>query len=190
MIVILCEKYSKHIAQVLCDDLAIAYDNKLEPRIIIPDGSIKWPSEPGWDDLLIILFKNSTISADARKFITDYCSRGDKHFLLPVFLDNKHKKPPDLISGIKAIYYDIKDRGKDSHIIKRIGALIGLRLRHPDHKIFIWSRAVDGTKIAEQINAYLSQNGFNPWLDEAKDEYDEVGNVQAGEDVQSIVKRI
>lgn len=189
MIVVLCEEDSKDIARAICEDLAIAYDNKLETCIIIPDGSIKWPSEPEWDDLLIILFNDSTASANAAKFITDYCSRGDKHFLLPIFLDDKHKKPPDPISGIKALYYDIKDRGKDSHIIKRVGALIGLRIRHRDHKIFISYRAIDGKKIADQLNDYLKQNGFNPWLDEAKDEYDEEGSIQGGEDVQAIIEK-
>jgi hypothetical protein len=188
MIIILCESDSKDIAQAISDDLALAYNDKLEISILKASDAIAWPYDPAWDDLLIVLFKDNNFPEAGKKFIQEYCLR-DNSFILPISVNSEHQKPPDPIGGIKAICFENENRGNDGHIIKRIGAMMGLRLRHRDHKIFISYRAIDGNLIADQLYAFLKQNGFNPWLDVAKDEYDAEPSIQGGEDVQLIIEK-
>jgi hypothetical protein len=94
-----------------------------------------------------------------------------------VALDKKAMRPPDPISGIKALFFD---NSADSNALlnNAIDVFLGLGLRPGEQRIFISYRASDGTAIAKDLHARLTAAGFHPWLDEAKDV------LNPGDDVQ------
>jgi len=190
MIVILCEPETNHIAQSVRADLVDAYKNQLQVAVLITGQTLVWPAEIAWDDLLIVIYQSIDFPETGKDFIRTYSQSRDPYsFVLPVSLNPAYKTPPEPISGTKAIFYDDEAKGEFGRIANRVGAILGLRIRHRDHKIFISYRAVDGSNIAQKFHKFLDENGFRPWLDEAPDRYDGEPNIPAGTSVQAAIEQ-
>ncbi|MFI5331033.1 MAG: toll/interleukin-1 receptor domain-containing protein [Desulfobaccales bacterium] len=190
MIVIVCETETHKIAKAISADLAHAYKDQLQVAILIASDTIVWPAEYSWDDLLIVIYQNADFPKIGKDFISEYRqSRGQNSFVLPVSVNLANKTPPEPVSDIKAILYDDVAKGEFGRIANRVGAILGLRIRHRDHKIFISYRAVDGNLIAQKLNEFLEENGFRPWLDEAPDRYDGEPNIPVGTNVQAVIEQ-
>jgi TIR domain len=67
--------------------------------------------------------------------------------------------------------------------------MLGLKLRRQDNRIPISYRAVDGTRIASQLDKYLSSLGYRVWLDEARDPIDNEPTILPGSEVQEEIRR-
>jgi hypothetical protein len=188
MIGILCENEAQLIAQAICGDLAQAYHGQLQVTIIPAHEQTAWSTEPVWDDLLIVLYDTQHFPEMGKRFIQAYLDMSDaRGYVLPVALHPQRQRPPEPISHLKAILYDDTAKGTTGRIARRVGALLGLRLRRGDTKVFISYRAVDGSAIAQQLEAFLHSHGFNPWRDEAQDADDGDPNIQGGENVQTVL---
>jgi hypothetical protein len=188
MIGIVCENEAQPIAQDICEDLAQAYHDQLQVTIIPAHEQTAWCVEPAWDDLLIALYDTQNFPEMGKRFIQAYLDMSDaRGYVLPVALHPQRQRPPEPMSHLKAILYDDAAKGTTGRIARRVGALLGLRLRRGDTKIFISYRAVDGSAIAQQLYAFLHSHGFNPWLDEAQDADDGDPNIQGGENVQTVL---
>jgi hypothetical protein len=189
MIGILCEDDVQQVAQAIADDLAQAYGDQLQVQILSASVQSKWPVKQAWDDLLIVLYKGSTFPGTGTVFMQDYLqTTNGVGFILPVALFPHHTMPPVPISRLKAILLDDQANGPSGQIARRVGALLGLRLRHRDTKVFISYRAVDGHAIAQQLYERLEAEGFKPWLDKAQDAYDGAQNIPGGADVQTVLE--
>ncbi len=190
MIGILYQEKDTVEAEITAEDIQQAYEGHLQTLLVSGIEVRKTPAaEPSWDDLLIVLFSSDDFSKEIEGFISSYLGLRHPKCILPVNLDPNHRVPPAPISGIKAVPYDSGLRGQSSRIAKRVGAMLGLRLRHQDNKIFISYRASDGSNIAKQAFDFLRENGFEVWLDEAKDEYDGEGKIPGGADVQEVIEQ-
>lgn len=189
MIGILYPENGKSEAEKIAQDIQQIYEGHLQTQLLFEKELLKAPeTELSWDDLLIVLFSGLAPSKEAEEFINSY-SRLHPKSILPVNLDPNHRVPPVPISAIKAVSFDNSERGQASRIVKRVGTILGLRLRHPDNRIFISYRALDATLIAKQVYDVLKDNGFDVWLDEAKDEYDGEGKIPGGADVQEVIEQ-
>lgn len=190
MIVIVCETETYKIAQAISADLAHAYKDQLQVAILIASDPLVWPAEYSWDDLLIVIYRNAGFPEIGKGFISGYLqSRGQINFVLPISVNPANKMPPDPISGVKAMLYDDEAKGEFGRIANRVGATLGLRIRHRDNKVFISYRAVDGSNIALKLYEFLGKNGFRPWLDEEKDPYDGEPSIPVGTDVQAAIEQ-
>ena len=171
MIGIICENEVQPIAQAISRDLAQAYNDQLQVTSMPTNEHAAWLTEPAWDDLLIVLYDTRNFPEIGSMLIQDYLSMTDgRGYVLPVALHPQRQMPPEPIGHLKAILYDDLAKGVSGRIARRIGAMLGLRLRHADTKVFISYRAVDDNTIAQQLYAFLQGDGFRPWLDEAQDE--------------------
>jgi hypothetical protein len=183
MIVILCESDTQDTALAIARDLAEAYNNQLAVEIRIASPGIGWSTEPSWDDLLIVLYK-ADFPQVGKTFIQGYLrTRDGEGFVLPVAI-NPEYKPPEPISGIEAMPYNEAAKGKSGGIVRRVGEILCLRLRHPNTNIFISYRAIDGSDIAQQLYKFLKKKGFEVFLDKAKDEYNDESSIPPGTDVR------
>jgi hypothetical protein len=190
MIGILYQESDSVEAEIIEEDIQQVYEGHLQTLLVSASEVRKPPAaEPSWDDLLIVLFSADDFPEEMKEFISSYLGLRHLKCILPVNLDPNHRVPPAPISGIKAVPYDSGLRGESSRIAKRVGTMLGLRLRHQDNKIFISYRASDGTSIAKQVFDFFKENGFEVWLDEAKDEYDGEGKIPGGADVQEVIEQ-
>lgn len=184
MIVILHDNVNLAIAEEIVTDLRTAFLNRIEVVKVSASSPSPWPKDIDWDDLLIVLYGADLFPETGNKFITDYLNkRGPAAQLLPVAIDHNHRKPPEVAQAIKALEFDESARGIDGRLIRRVGAMIGLRVQTRDNQIFISYRAVDGTKIAQQLEIRLKELGYCVWRDEAH-EIDKETKILPGNEVQ------
>jgi hypothetical protein len=189
MIGILCEDDSKEVARIIANHVVEAYNDQVQVQLLSPTEGSVWPVEQAWDDLLIVLYSSTDFPEPGIVFMQKYLqARNDGGFVLPIAISPLHSRPPEPIRHLKAIPYDDRAIGPSGRITQRIGAILGLHLRHRDTRIFISYRAVDGRAIAQQLYDRLESEGFRPWLDEARDAYDGAQNIPGGTDVQKAIE--
>ena len=188
MVVILSESDDLPKGEAIVKNLQEAYPVQLEAVALTTKGDLRWPFiELSWDDLLIVLFSGSDFPNPVARFIFKFMEVWPSENILPVALNGNHPIPPKPIDGIKALAPD-GEEDLFGRIVLRVGAMLGLKLRRRESTVFISYRAADGKKAAEQLYGHLKDNGFNPWLDEARDEFDNEGNISAGKDVQKVIE--
>src|SRR5438874_2898139 len=190
MIAILCEDNSRRAAESISADLTEAYRGQLNVAVVSASSPDTWPDDVNWDDLLIVLYTRPESPEAARDFMSEFLrKRGEHSLVLPVSIAQDVRQPPAPISGIKAIPYDGAARGAAGRIARRVGAMLGLKLRRRDNQILISYRAKDGTSIATQIHDHLASLGYRVWLDEARDPVDEEPNILPGKEVQGEIRK-
>jgi hypothetical protein len=165
-----CESAAREIANSLTDafhgHVAVASSRETSPS--------PWPQPESWDDMLIVLFKNDRFADSGRDYVRDYLQRRrDRPLLLPIAIDRDHQRPPQPADEFKSLPYDEAAKGANGRVVRRTGALLGLRVRPPDNKIFISYSANDGCEIAKQLENHLKSLGYHPWRDEAREVDDE-----------------
>jgi hypothetical protein len=179
MILLLSEPGTEAAAREIARSIEAEYGASNTPQIVA--SGVTWDRAVEWDDLLIVVYKSSAFP-DASNYIQAYL---DAHKVsapvIPVSTDAANRRPPDPISGIKAVEYD---RGPEAarRIVKAAGVFLALALNPTRQKIFISYRASDGAALANAIHDRLKAAGFLPWLDEAND------NLQPADDVQTIIR--
>jgi hypothetical protein len=170
MIFILHNPTSKNSAETMKADLESAFRGGVEVILSDADAPKAWPMERSWDDLLIVVFDEAVFPPRGNDFIADYLKvRDQKGLLLPVALKADHARPPKAAEAFKALVFDGKAPGVDGRLVKRAGAMIGLRVQQRENAIFISYRASDGTAIAVQLEEHLKLLGYPVWRDEAKE---------------------
>lgn len=185
MIVILHEKSSEVLAEQIAENLLNAFHDNIEVCLISAEAKTEWPGSVAWDDLLILLYGGSSYPESGNEFIHHFiAARHTSARMLPVSTDIGSRRPPKDAAGIKALPYDVADSDSRSHLVRRAGAMLGLRLQGRDSKIFVSYRAVDGTAIAKQLHSHLTSLGYPAFLDEAR-ELDGDTRILPGTPVQS-----
>jgi len=185
MIVILHATSQRATAEQIRRDLDAAFKNAVPITFADASSPGNWPADVSWDDLLVIVYDGTAFPDAGNKYIQDYLdARNGKGRLLPVALDPHNRRPPQAASSIKALEFDAAAAGADGRLVKRTGAILGLRLQQRDTKIFISYRATDGIEIARQIESHLVGLGYPVWRDEAK-ELDGETKILPGSPVQS-----
>ncbi len=182
---------SRHLAEVqsIRDTLQSAYQSRLPVSLVEADNVGAWPAEPSWDDLLIVPFGDEPLSPASREFLARESSAdAGGRPVLPVALSPTHPAPPEPIRHLKALPWDAVAGGFSGKLARRVGALLGLRLRSRDQTIFISYRSADGTAAAMQLERFLKDNGYRVWRDEARDEFDDETSIPPGQDVQKIIE--
>jgi hypothetical protein len=185
MIVILHQRTCQKIAKTAANDLFGAFSEHVEVTQVEAETPASWPAPAiAWDDLLIIAFDGLPFPDSGNKFIAEYLKkRGNDAMLLPVAVDPATQKPPKPSEHIKALLYDSTAAGDRGRLANRVGGMLGLRVQGRHTKIFISYRAVDGSAIAEQLNAHLRSMGHQTFLDRAK-EFDGEPTILPGSPVQ------
>lgn len=185
MIVILYQRTCQKFAETAANDLLDAFSGHVEVMQVEAESGASWPASAiAWDDLLIIVFDASRFPDTGNEFIAEYLNqRGDDAMLLPVAVDPTSQKPPKPSEGIKALLYDSTAAGERGRLANRAGGMLGLRVQGRHTKIFISYRGVDGSAIAEQLNAHLRSLGRQTFLDQAK-EFDGEPSILPGSPVQ------
>ena len=185
MLVILHQRTCQSIAETAANDLRRAFSEHVEVTQVEAESAASWPAPAvAWDDLLIIIFDSSPFPDSGNQLIAEYLTqRGDDVMLLPVAVDPAWQKPPKPAEGIKALLYDSTATGDGGRLANRAGGMLGLRVQGRHTKIFISYRAVDGSTIAEQLNAHLRSLGHRTFLDQAK-EFDGEPTILPGSPVQ------
>src|SRR5665213_809157 len=154
MIIILYQSGCQGIAQKVAKDLRNAFTNHVTVALIAASSSSSWPTEPSWDDLLIVMHNGQKFPATGNSFIRQFIKkRPQSANLLPVALDLSATKPPKAAEKIKALEYDKAAKGPTGRLANRVGCMLGLRIQGRDCKIFISYRATDGTTIAKQLHS-------------------------------------
>lgn len=170
MIVILHQNTTGYVADQIAQDLLKAFHANVEITVLSAESKANWPAAVAWDDLLVVLYDGNPYPAEGERFIKDYLSaRAGAARLLPVNIDPANRRPPSEAAGIKALPYDSTLSSSREHLIRRAGAMLGLRLQGRDGKMFISYRAIDGAHIANQLHAHLQGLGYPAFLDEAKE---------------------
>lgn len=168
MIVVLYQSGCDAIASKTAETLVKAFDDKVGVTQMSADPAGAWPGDVSWDDLLIVVFGSGGFPVAGNTFIEDYLSkRPNGALLLPVSIEANSRKPPDAARAIKALPHEFGEPASDERLVKRVGAMLGLRLQGRDGKIFISYRAKDGTAIARQIHTHFTSLGHHAFLDEA-----------------------
>ncbi len=190
MIAILYDQDSRTAAESVNADLNEAYKGQLNVVVESASSPNPWPDDVNWDDLLIVLYTRAELPEAARDFISEFIRERGKHSLvLPVAVAPDVRQPPAPLAGIKAIPYQGAALGASGQIAKRVGAMLGLKLRRRDNQILISYRAKDGTSIATQIHGHLRSLGYRGWLDEARDPVDKEPNILPGKEVQGEIRK-
>lgn len=170
MIIILHSATTKTTGETMRLDLEDAFKGRLEIVLADADDPSVVSRATSWDDVLVVVFDELPIAATGNDFIAAYRkNRGAKALLLPVALNPAHTRPSKEAEAFKALVYDAEARGAGGRFVKRLGAMIGLRVQQRENKIFISYRATDGRPIADQLKAHLEELGYPVWLDEAKE---------------------
>src|SRR6266511_2116458 len=145
MIVILHPEGNKVIAERIAAYLRNAFKGRVEVSLSIASSPTAWPADVNWDDLLVVVFDRARFSDAGNDFIREYVQQRKKRtLLLPVALDVGHRKPPKAAEAIKALEFDAAAAGVDGRLVKRVGAMLGLRVQQRDNQVFISYRASDG----------------------------------------------
>ena len=177
-------------AQSIRDTLVAAYDGRLQVALMEAAAAGAWPAEASWDDLLVVPFSDGPLSPASRDFIARQSGpEGGSRPVLPVALSSNHSAPPEPIRHLKALPWN-DDAGADARgkLARRVGAMLGLRLRNREQTIFISYRSADGTAAATQLEGFLTERGYRVWRDEARDEFDDEGSIPGGADVQKVIE--
>lgn len=181
MILILTEDGTEPAAQALAAALTAEYSLANAPAIV-PSGAV-WARSVEWDDLLLVVYKSGTLAPSAAQYIQAY---RDAHKtvggIIPVGTNPAFLVPPNPISGIKAGLWDGSPE-RTARIVKSAGVFLGLAFRPGSQRIFVAYPASDGEALAKAIHDRLQFEGFNPWLDVAKE------NIAVGDDVQEEIRR-
>jgi len=149
-------------------DIAQAFSDRIVCQAVAAETSTRWPADPSWDDLLLVLFNDGVFPSPGVDYITKYLKkRGNTGQILPVAISGAAPIPPGPAEAFKALPYDSGAPGEHGRIVRRIGSMLGLRLQGRDAKIFLSHRASDGAKIAAQLARHMTDLGYRPWLDEA-----------------------
>ncbi len=186
MIVILCENEHRQIASSIGGDLQAAYRDQLQVSQVLLGSQEKWQGPPSWDDLLILLFGEKDLEANGKGLVHTYLrDHSTTRHVLPVALSPSRNAPPEPLSNLKALPFDEQAKGPQGRIANRVGAMLGLRLRARESKVFISYRASDGTVLARQLHDHLKSHGYEVWLDEDRDEFDGETSVLPGLEVQA-----
>jgi len=184
MIVLLHAEANREIAEAVASNLRDAFKGRVEVSHTSASSPAAWPADVNWDDLLIVLFDSAHFADAGNDYIAEFLKlRQKKALLLPVAIDTAHRKPPQAAAAIKALEFDAAAPGVDGRLVRRVGAMLGLRVQQRDHQLFISYRAGDGTKIAEQLEQRLVSLGYPVWRDEAR-ELDGETTILPGSEVQ------
>ena len=184
MIVLLHAEANRKIGEAIASNLRDAFKGHIEVTQASASSPAAWSADANWDDLLIVLFDGAHFPDAGNDYIAEFSKlRQKKTLLLPVALDAAHRKPPQAAAAIKALEFDATASGVDGRLVRRVGAMLGLRAQQRDHLLFISYRASDGMKIAEQLEHYLMSLGYPVWRDEAR-ELDGETRILPGSDVQ------
>jgi hypothetical protein len=187
MIFVLHPEANQAIAERIASHLRDALKGRVEVSLAKANSPSAWPTDVNWDDLLLVVFDGARFPDAGNDFIGEYVQQRKKRaLLLPVALDVGHRKPPNAAEAIKALEFDAAAAGVDGRLVKRVGAMLGLRVQQRDNQIFISYRASDGTDIAKQLEARLASLGYPVWRDEAR-EMDGETKILPGSDVQQAI---
>jgi hypothetical protein len=184
MIVVLHPEANQVIAERIASLLRDAFKGRIEVSLAKANSPPAWPTDVNWDDLLVVVFDRARFPDAGNNFVCEYVQQRKKRaLLLPVALDVGHRKPPKAAEAIKALEFDAAAAGTDERLIKRVGAMLGLRVQQRDNQILISYRASDGTDVAKQLEAWLASLGYPVWRDEAR-EMDGETKILPGSEVQ------
>lgn len=151
----------------------------------------EWIKKREWNEIMIILHEGFDIgfSQKMTEFIKKYIeSNYGRYNILPLCYNVSENIPPTPVDGIKSISIDIhKTKKIDNTLKRRLESLLGTKVRERENKIFI-SYKSNELPIVEQIENMFEKVGYSVWRDEAKDDYDGVGNINIGEDVQKVIE--
>ncbi|POA82133.1 hypothetical protein C1883_28725 [Pseudomonas protegens] len=189
MIVILHNEACKDVAQSMQTDLVDTFQDHVSVALALDSNSNVWPGEVEWNDMLIVLYDGTSLPREANEYVKTFLAkRPDTALILPVAVDDKFPVPPGAASAYKALPFNNDSLGTEGRLIRRAGAMLGLRLQGRNTKVFISYRAIDGSQIAEQIYDHLLALGHKPWRDEAK-ELDGNTKILPGEPVQQEIEK-
>lgn len=184
MIVILHSRECEAMANRAKSELIETFQHHISVALALDTAPQAWPGDVDWNDLLIILYNGEPFPDEADAYVRAFmASRPDTAMILPVAINSDFPVPPGAASAYKALAFDDDSLGTNGRLIHRAGAMLGLRVQGRNTKVFISYRAVDGKRIATQIYDHLSQLGYKPWQDEAK-EIDGATKILPGEPVQ------
>ncbi|WBL78142.1 toll/interleukin-1 receptor domain-containing protein [Bradyrhizobium xenonodulans] len=171
MIVVLYQQGCSRVARSIASDLWAAFVESVSVLLVNADSPSKWPEDPSWDDLLVVVYRNSeTFSDSGNGFIGEYVKRRNgQAALLPVSLSPETQRPPAPAAAIKAFQFNTAASGPSGRLVNRIGGMLSLRWQGRDSKIFISYRALDGAEIATQLQEHLASLGHSAFLDQAKE---------------------
>lgn len=190
MIVILFQARHRAQAETIRDEVQGVFADAIHVELLPAEAASAWPTDAAWDDMLVVPFDEQPLGDNVNKLIqTRLASQMEKCPVLPVAMSpNTVAVPPDPISHLKALRWNAATNNTDGLLPRRVGALLGLRVRNREQKLFISYRSADGVVLAEQIEKFLGEHGFRTWRDEARDEYDSEASIQAGEEVQKAIE--
>jgi TIR domain-containing protein len=186
MIVILYDSGHQLICTEIDTAVREAYKDQLDIKCVQADEANAWPGKPSWDDLIIVLFGSDKFEGDQREFLQ---REAQTRPVLPVALSDKYKAPPPPLDGIKALTWNDRLHDPKGKLLRRVGSLVGLKLRSRDQTVFVSYRARDGTMLATQIETLLKEHGYRVWRDASRDEFDDEAKILAGEDVQQVIDK-
>lgn len=151
-------------------DLRSAFRDAIEVATMSAASPVTWPSGPAWDDLLVVIYGAVSYPEAGNEFAAEFLAKNrSRRLVLPVALDEAHRKPPPAVERFKAFQIQSDSLGTEGKLINRIGAMLNLRVQKREAKIFISYRAKDGSEIAQQLYDFLASLGFNVFLDEARE---------------------
>lgn len=189
MIVILYEARNQEIARSISEKLQEAYHNQIQINLMQAETPGVWPSEPSWDDFIIVPFDSDSLCHNAIEFVQrELRVEGRSIAALPVALSPRHGTSPTPLQHIKALPFYDNENDLSGRLVRRVGALLGLRLRNCEQLIFISYRAADGAMLADQLEGFLKNNGYQVWRDESREEFDNETRILPGVDVQTAIQ--
>ena len=190
MIIILSHTRHRGQAEIIRDEFRGVFGDAIHVELLPAETTSTWQVGAAWDDMLVVLFDEQPLGGNANLLISArLVSQMKKCPILPVAMSpDVAAAPPDPINHLKALRWNEATNSTDGLLPRRVGALLGLRIRNREQKLFISYRSVDGRILAQQIETFLGEHGFRTWRDEARDEYDGEGSIQAGEEVQKAIE--
>jgi hypothetical protein len=129
--------------------------------------------------VLLVFDKETESNAAATAWLENWKQRRGSTPLIPVTLDPNAAIPPKPFAGLKARIWP----QDEDELLTTIGAYLGLALRPGRNKLFISYRQSDSSVAARQLHDHLAGAGFDVFLDEADDRFDNP-RLEAGDDVQ------
>ena len=190
MIQILCEPGEEAVGSEIAEALRSAWDLAQAPEVL--GAGAAWAGPAEWDDVLVVVYRTGALPPGAVNYIKAFAEAhrvsdpqtGEERMagaFVPIALDAANRKPPEPISGIKALVYHRSDAGSKQSLVRDVGVYVGLELRPREQKVFVSYRAADGTALANGLYARLKEAGYPAWLDDAD------GNLATGSDVQRVI---
>ena len=170
MLYILSTDDAKTRAEQIAAELTKAYP-EIEVRYVEAGALPPLPAQswPRWDDLLVVVFGAGPLPAPLEGTLRQEVSaasaeRRDAR-ILPISTLPDLRVPPAPLDAIKAMPC-LHDWNIDvTDVVRRVGALLWLRLRGSGKKFFVSYRESDGRQVAKQLVEYLTRHGYDAWLD-------------------------